>query len=62
MKAAAFSSSEPPISPTMIDDLGLGIGLEAREDVDERRPDDGVPPDSDDSRLADTELCQLVPI
>ena len=47
--------------PDHDDVLGLGVLLEAREDVQKGRSDHGVPPNSDDSRLTDTELRQLVP-
>ena len=42
------------------DDLGLGVGLEQVEDVDERRADHRVAADPDDGRVADSELGQLV--
>ena len=40
--------------------LGLGVGLEQVEDVDERRADHRVAADPDDRRVADSELGQLV--
>src|SRR3990170_8662118 len=43
------------------DALGLGVGLELCQDVDEGRADDGVAADPDDRRLADSELGELVP-
>ena len=42
------------------DVLGLGVGLELREDVDERRADDGVAADPDDRRVAEPHPGQLV--
>ncbi len=42
------------------DVLGLGVGLELREDVDERRADDRVATDADDRRVAEPPLRQLV--
>ena len=40
--------------------LGLGVGLEQVEDVDERRADHRVAADPDDRGVADSELGQLV--
>ena len=42
------------------DHLRLGVRVEARQDVDERRPDDRVAADPDDRRVAEAELRQLV--
>ena len=42
------------------DQLRLGIVVEPSQDVDERRADDGIPADSDDRRVAEGKLCQLV--
>jgi hypothetical protein len=42
------------------DRLRLGVGLEALEDVDERRADDRVAADPDDRRVAEAQLRQLV--
>src|SRR6266567_4960380 len=42
------------------DDLGLGIGLESCEHVDERRADDRIAADADDRRVAQPELGELV--
>ena len=58
--AAAFSSSSPPISPTSTIVLGLGIGFELLEDVDEARADDRVAADADDRRVAEPALRELV--
>ena len=41
-------------------ELGLVVGLEALQDVDERRADDGVAADPDDRRAADAGVGQLV--
>ena len=43
------------------DVLGLRVGLEPLEDVDERRADDRVAADADDRRVAEAHLRQLVP-
>ena len=40
--------------------LGLRVSLELREHVDERGADDRVASDSDDRRVAEAELRQLV--
>ena len=42
------------------DVLGLRVGLELLEHVDERRADDRVAADADDRRVAEAELRQLV--
>src|SRR4051812_24015886 len=42
------------------DELRLGVGLEVRDDVDERRADDRVAADPDDCRVAEPELRELV--
>ena len=42
------------------DELGLGIGLELLEHVDEARADDRVAADADDRRVADAGLGELV--
>src|SRR5256714_15618681 len=42
------------------DQLRLGVLLELRQHVDERRADDGVAADADDRRVAEAELRQLV--
>ena len=42
------------------DRLGLGVGLELLEDVDEARTDDGVAADADDRRVAEPALGQLI--
>src|SRR5947209_4051092 len=41
--------------------LGLGIGLELGQDVDEGRADDGIAADADDGGVAEPELRELVP-
>ena len=42
------------------DQLGLGVGLEQRDDVDEARARDRVAADADDARVAEAALGQLV--
>ena len=42
------------------DELGLGVGLELLEDVDEARADDRVAADTDDRRVAEPALGDLV--
>ena len=60
MNAAASSSAEPPISPIMIIGLGLGVGLELAEAVDEVGARHRVAADADARRHADAELLELV--
>ena len=44
MNSAASSSAEPPISPIMHDGVGLRVGLELGQAVDEEVPGTGSPP------------------
>ena len=60
MNSAASSSAEPPISPIMMIDVGLGIGEEQLEHVDELRALHRVAADADGGRLAEAGVGGLL--
>ena len=60
MKSAASSSADAADLARHHDQLGLVVGLEQLDDVDEARARDGVAADADDARVAEAALGQLV--
>ena len=60
MNAPAFSSSSPPISPTITISSVCGSASNFSSTSMKRRADDRVAADADDRRVAEPELGQLV--